>query len=142
MGSTRAKQGMDSLEVMRRVFAMIEHAHRKHRVKRDRISGQVLDRQGQNIIGDIAREMPAGQPLHNEQQRWVYPNYQRCARTQHAQAEITIAAANIQHTVHRKPDVCLDSLPFPVRAPLGFDSQPPQAQGPFAPRVQFHQGFA
>ena len=85
--------------------------------------------------------MPAGQVLNDEEHGWIDADDQFRPCAEHAQAEISVTAADIQDTVAFQVHVRRDPVPLPVGTPLGIDSLPSKYQRPLAPGMKRHQAI-
>ena len=131
------------VQVGKRRIAVIQHAHRDHRVEASgtavRGIRQVLRAERQHVIRQIAAEMSAGHPLHDVQQRRIDPDHQAGARAEHAQAVVAVAAADVEDALAAPIHVRRQPSPFPVGAPFAVDGHTAQPQRSLAPGVQFQQ---
>ena len=82
-----------------------------------------------------------GQVLHEEQQAGINADDCRCACAQRPPAEVTVAAADIEHFQTADPvKMRRQPLPFPVGTPFRRNVHAEQLERAFAPGVQTLKG--
>src|SRR5690606_14767153 len=136
-----ATQGIAQFnQVIERRTAVIQHAHRKHRVEEMQAPRQLFYAERQHADASVADIALQRKKLCHEQQRGIDADHQIGPGTAHAPAVIAAAATDIKDfSAGQRCDLIFQSVPLPVGAPFGVDVDAKNIEGTLAPGMQLHQ---
>src|SRR6056297_1735077 len=130
----------DTLQVLVRVLAVVEDTHGKHRVEIG-AGGQLLELQRQQQLVRLSGEVLDGAVLHLEYQRRIAAHHLSGPIVQHAPAEITVAATDVEHALAAEVYLRGNAVPLPVGAPFGFNVHTAETQWALAPGDELLERF-